>query len=92
MAYIEYLPPEAIALQEELVLYHPTLCRVLAALPLDGWEDRLATIATHVDAKMDGQYSVEQIVMVIGRLLPRLAAKREVPPGEQADYSLPVKH
>lgn len=91
MAYIDMLPPEAIALQEELVLYHPTLCKVLAALPLNDWDDRLAAIATHVDAKLDGEYTVEQVRMVMERLLPLLQLKREVQPGEQADYRIPDK-
>jgi hypothetical protein len=87
MAYTEYLSPEVIELQQELVLYHPTLCRVLALIP--EWEERLAAIATHVDAQMDGDYSVGQITMVIAYLLPLLQLKREVQPGQQADYKRP---
>jgi hypothetical protein len=92
MAYIELLPPEVIEMQKELVLYHPTLCRALAALPLEGWEDRLAAIATYCDARMDGNYTVEQVVMVIERLIPLLREKREVQPGQQVDYRIPGKH
>ncbi len=84
MAYIEMFSNPVQQLQKELVLYHPTLCRVLALM--EGWDERLAAIATHCDAKMDGQYTVEQIDMVIERLIPLLQAKREVQPGQQADY------
>lgn len=89
MAYTEMLSAPVRQLQEELVLYHPTLCRVLALI--DEWEERLAAIATHCDAKMDGSYTVEQIEMVIDRLLPLLKDKREVQPGQQADYRRPEK-
>jgi hypothetical protein len=92
MAYTEMLPPAVIEMQKELVLYHPTLCRAIAALPLEGWEDRLAAIATHCNAQMDGNYTAEQVVMVIERLLPLLRERREVQPGEQADYRIPGKH
>jgi hypothetical protein len=87
VAYIEYLSPPVRALQEELVLYHPTLCRVLYNLP--DWEDRLAAIATHVDALVDGEYSVKMIDRVIEKLIPLLQAKREVRPGQQVDYKIP---
>ena len=87
MAYTELLSAPVRQLQEELVLYHPTLCRVL--YNLEDWEDRLAAIATHVDALMDGEYSVRMIDGVIEKLLPLLQAKREVQPGEQVDYRIP---
>lgn len=89
MAYTELLSAPVRQLQEELVLYHPTLCRVLYNLP--DWEERLAAVATHVDAVMNGEYTVEQIDMVIERLLPLLQAKREVQPGQQVDYRRPEK-
>lgn len=87
MAYTELLAAPVRQLQEELVLYHPTLCRVLAMI--EDWEDRLAAIATHCDAKMDGAYSVSQIELVVEKLLPLLKDKREVQPGQQVDYQRP---
>lgn len=77
MAYIELFNPAVIELQKELALHHPTVCRVLALM--ETWEERLAAIATHCEAKMDGEYSVEQIHMVIERLIPLLQDRREVP-------------
>lgn len=89
MAYTELLSPPVRQLQEELVLYHPTLCRVL--YNLEDWEERLAAIATYCDALMDGEYSIRMIDKVIDKLLPLLEKKREVQPGQQVDYRLPYK-
>jgi len=38
---------------------------------------------------MDGHYTIQQIDMVIDKLLPLLQKKREIQPGQQVDYRIP---
>lgn len=75
MASIEYLPPSVIELQKELALHHPTLCRVLALTKDEA--ERFGMIATHVNVKLDGEYTKEQVAFVADQLLPRLRELRE---------------
>jgi hypothetical protein len=76
--YVLY-PEEIIALNEELATgYHPKLEEQLAGQ--DDFIERFATIATYCDVALDGMYSSDQMVAMVGAVfLDRLVRRRENP-------------
>lgn len=80
--HLEFHPEQIIELNKELATgYHPRLAKELAAIPGDAnFIERFATIAAYCEVALDGMYTSDQMVAMVGEFfIPRLQRKRENP-------------
>ena len=73
---LEFFPPVALAMQDEIAANHPVLAAQLASLnPSTQLEDRVALIGVYCNVALDGYYFDEEIETVFHLLLKRLREK-----------------
>jgi len=69
-------PPEMIALQRELALYHPDICaKMNRRMELEEW---FAELAMHLDIVLDGLYTPDQLIELCKILHARLYERRTI--------------
>lgn len=75
MAYIEILPSNLLALQEELLNHHKELYE---KIKYEEYEQGLAILAAEVNIVLDDFYTAEDLERIHGLILERLQKRREI--------------
>ena len=76
MAVYEYFPPELIMLMDELCNHPECMEAISKTDPEEGWESRLAVVATYCGYEIDGYFTDAELAEICKRLTARLYEKR----------------